>query len=831
MNIGAGIGVGFSNPREEPFFEYEQSRACENGSDVTPIINNPGGTFSASPAGLSINSSTGVIDVSASTVGTYTVTYSIGPTTDTITILPADNSSFSYSASSFRQNASNPAPTITGLVGGVFSAPSGIIFADSGTNTNSSSGIINLAASTIGGPYTITYTTTGDCPTSSTFDVTVLVTLSITYSAAAFCEDGGNTAAPTVVGDPGSGTFAATPAGLTINSSSGVINTDTSVPGDNNPYTVTYTASTGETATTQVTIKNLPTIVITPNPSLSVCDGSSATLTASGGVSYLWSTGATSAQITVNSSATYSVTGTGSNGCQNTASAAFTVNPLPTISISASSTSICAGDSVTLTASGGTSYLWGGGQTTNPLTVTPGATTTYSVTGTDANGCQNTASQQITVTAVDVATVEYAAASYCIMPTVPGAQNVNGYYPMYTTASAANAYSNDGQSHSHYIGGTYYYMPGQYASSNPGVVLFHPPSNPYTPETDQPIVTGATGGTFTKHSGSGTLSINSSTGVIDLQTSDAGTYTVRYTSPGTCPVTVDNTITVKPLDQTTFAYSGTSFPKVGTASVTSAPGTSGGTYSATPGLSINSSTGEIDLANSTIGTYKIFYQTAGSSTTCANNGIIENFGVTAADLALLDNNAAMSFNGTDQYIDGGNDSSLQITGDLTLSAWVKVSSHVNYGGIISKLQTGGSYNGYQITLGGSSGTFRFYTGSSGGVDITATGFSTGVWYHICGVINHSSNVATLYINGSSVGTDTSFNAQSNVSNSLKIGQDNNSNYFNGDIDEVAIFNKALSLSEVGLIYDATNNNPGKTGDLFTGGLDTSLVYWNRMGDS
>ena len=101
MNIGAGIGVGFSSPREEPFFQYEQSQACENGSDVTPIIKIPGGTFSASPSGLSINSSTGVIDVSASTVGTYTVTYSIGPTTDTITILPADNSSFSYSASSF----------------------------------------------------------------------------------------------------------------------------------------------------------------------------------------------------------------------------------------------------------------------------------------------------------------------------------------------------------------------------------------------------------------------------------------------------------------------------------------------------------------------------------------------------------------------------------------------------------------------------------------------------------------------------------------------------------------------------------------------------------
>jgi len=829
MNIGAGIGVGFSNPREEPFFEYQESQACENGSDVTPIINNPGGTFSASPAGLSINSSTGVIDVSASTVGTYTVTYSIGPTTDTITILPADNSSFSYSASSFRQNASNPAPTITGLVGGVFSAPTGIIFADSGTNTNSSSGIINLAASTVGGPYTITYTTTGNCPTSSTFDVTVQVALSITYSAAAFCEDGGNTAAPTVVGDPGSGTFAATPAGLTINSSNGVINTDTSVSGDNNPYTVTYTASTGETATTQVTIKNLPTIVITPNPSLSVCDGSSATLTASGGVSYLWSTGENTAEITVNSSATYSVTGTGSNGCQNTASAAFTVNPLPTISISASSTSICAGDSVTLTASGGTSYLWGGGQTANPLTVTPGATTTFSVTGTDANGCQNTATQQITVTAVDVATVQYAASSYCIMPTVPGAQNVNGYYPMYTTASAANAYSNDGQSHSHYIGGTNYYMPGQYASSTPGVVLFHPPSNPYTPETDQPTVTGATGGTFTKHAGSGTLSINSTTGVINLQASDAGTYTVRYTSAGTCPVTVDNTITVKPLDQTTFAYSGTSFPKVGTASVTSAPGTSGGTYSATPGLSINSSTGEIDLANSTIGTYKIFYQTAGSSTTCANNGIIENFGVTAAALTLLDNNAAMSFNGADQYVSFPN---LTLSSnEYSISLWMYSDVGTNVGYFLTNGNTaGGSAVGFKIDNNGADiGKLSYWDGSNN--KFFGTIPSPASWNHVVFVANVSSGTITSYINGSLDTTATSVTVQTMYNLIGAYQAPTGSNEFVGKIDEVAIFNKALSLSEVELIYDATNENPGKTGDLFTGGLASSLVYWNRMGDS
>ncbi len=824
MNIGAGIGVGFSNPREEPSFEYQESQACQNGSDITPVINDPGGTFSSSPAGLSLNANTGVIDVSASTAGNYTVTYSIGPTEDTITILPADDSSFSYSSTSFRQNASNPAPTITGLAGGVFSGPTGIIFADSGTNTNSSSGIINLAASTVGGPYTITYTTTGNCPTSRNFDLSIQVALSITYSAASFCEDGGNTAAPTVVGDPGSGTFAST-TGLTINSTTGVINTDTSTPDENTPYIVTYTASTGETATTQVTIKALPNIVITPNPSLSVCDGSSATLTASGGDSYLWSTGATTAQITVNSSATYSVTGTGSNGCQNTASAAFTVNPLPTISISASSTSICAGDSVTLTASGagaGGTYSWNDGQTTAAITVTPGATITYSVIGTDTNGCFNTASQQITVTATETATVQYAAASYCIMPTVPGAQNVNGYYPMYTSQTDANSYSNDGQSHLHNIGGTNYYMPGASASSTPGVVLFH---GTYATSTDEPTVTGATGGTFTKHAGSGTLSINSTTGVIDLQASDAGTYTVRYTSPGTCAVNVDNTITVKPLDQTTFAYSGTSFPKVGTASVTSAPGTSGGTYSATPGLSINSSTGEIDLGASTIGTYKIFYQTAGSSTSCANNGIIENFGVTAAALTLLDNNAAMSFNGTDAYIAINNNTILNsISDSVSISQWIKFSG-------TSQQYITSFGNDYGTNVIG--GKFYFVFRNTSNTQIQLASNSTindGNWHHVVAV-KTTSNI-TIYIDGVLDKTDTTGDVGRTSTRSNAIGAlyDGSIN-FNGSIDEVAIFNKALSLSEVELIYDATNDNPGKTGNLFTGGLDTSLVYWNRMGDS
>jgi len=187
---------------------------------------------------------------------------------------------------------------------------------------------------------------------------------------------------------------------------------------------------------------------------------------------------------------------------------------------------------------------------------------------------------------------------------------------------------------------------------------------------------------------------------------------------------------------------------------------------------------------------------------------------------------ALDFDGTNDYIDCGNDSSLTLTSDLSLSAWVKVSSHVNYAGIISKLQTGGAYNGYQITNGGSSGSVRFYTGANGGVDITATGLSTGVWYHICGVINHSSSVATLYVNGASVGTDTSFNAQSTVSNSLKIGQDNNAHYFEGSISNVSVWNAALTSSQVTEIY-----NEGVPSNLNNHSAYSNLVSWWQLGSN
>ncbi|MEN9302542.1 MAG: hypothetical protein RL264_971, partial [Bacteroidota bacterium] len=148
----------------------------------------------------------------------------------------------------------------------------------------------------------------------------------------------------------------------------------------------------------------------TTNNDGTICNGASATLTASGGTGYAWSTGATTAAITQNpsSTATYTVTVTNANGCTATANRTLTVNALPTASIAFTETSgttnndgtICNGASATLTASGGTGYAWSTGATTAAITPSPSSNTNYTVTVTNTNGCSANTSATLTVNPV-----------------------------------------------------------------------------------------------------------------------------------------------------------------------------------------------------------------------------------------------------------------------------------------------------------------------------------------------------------------------------------------------------------------------------------------------
>ena len=161
----------------------------------------------------------GTFDPSTAGAGTHQVIYDLTcGDDDTISIVvnALDDPSFSYAQASYCLSAGNPTPTITGISGGTFSIDgSGVI--------NASTGQIDITASG-SGAYVVTYMTNGPCPSSTTFDVTIINALDPTISPAGpFCEDdpalnltavdAGGTWSGTGITDANAGTFSPSVAG------------------------------------------------------------------------------------------------------------------------------------------------------------------------------------------------------------------------------------------------------------------------------------------------------------------------------------------------------------------------------------------------------------------------------------------------------------------------------------------------------------------------------------------------------------------------------------------------------------------------------------------
>lgn len=189
---------------------------------------------------------------------------------------------------------------------------------------------------------------------------------------------------------------------------------------DNPTSTTTYSL----TVTDQYGCESTPddaTIVVNPLPNATagadqtICIGSTATLTASGGTDYVWSTTETTASIgvTPTTDSTYSVTVTDANGCSATDNVTVSLLSLPTDN-APEDTSICLGTSATLTASDGIIYLWSTGANVPSVSVGPTATTTYTVTVTDANGCVGVDSVTVSVQSVTNVTIDVAFDTVCI---------------------------------------------------------------------------------------------------------------------------------------------------------------------------------------------------------------------------------------------------------------------------------------------------------------------------------------------------------------------------------------------------------------------------------
>jgi large repetitive protein len=275
------------------------------------------------------------------------------------------------------------------------------------------------------GNYSVTMTDGNGCTNSSsvtTVTVNPLPTATIARSTAAVCVNG---IAPTVtltgIGGTAPYTFVYTVNGGVNQTITSTVNTATITVPVTSAGTFTYqlvsvqessaTACVNvQTASTVVSVNPLPIATITPSGSTAFCAGGSVTLNANSGtgLSYAWTNGGTSNSRIYNTAGSYTVTVTDGNGCSNTsAPTVVSVNTLPLATITASSsTTFCAGSSVTLNANSGTglSYAWTNGGTSNSRTYNTAGS--YTVTVTDGNGCSNTSAPTvITVNPLPTATI------------------------------------------------------------------------------------------------------------------------------------------------------------------------------------------------------------------------------------------------------------------------------------------------------------------------------------------------------------------------------------------------------------------------------------------
>jgi len=171
------------------------------------------------------------------------------------------------------------------------------------------------------------------------------------------------------------------------------------------------------------------------------------------------------------------------------------------------------------------------------------------------------------------------------------------------------------------------------------------------------------------------------------------------------------------------------------------------------------------------------------------------------------NGGSLSFDGVNDYVSGTNNSSIQLTGDLTVSAWVKLGDNANQG-IIEKM-TLSPYNGYGITK--QLGYFKFWTAYLGSYTYTNSNLTYTAdnnWYYVVGRRTSGNN--RLFIN-SILQSDSKYAPLSDSGQSYVIGRyySNVDNFYTGgNIAQASIYNRALTAEEIQQNFNATRGRFG-----------------------
>lgn len=442
-------------------FSYAGSPYCKGGTTAIPTIGGTGisGTFS-STSGLSINGTSGVVDIPLSTTGTYIVKNKVtsgcgtDSTTTGITIQAAQKADFSYTETPYCQNAGTATVTMnSGGVAGTFTA--------TGVPVNAITGDVDLSASTAG-TYTVTNTiaASGSCPqvkATTSITITGVPDASFSYSGSPYCKGSGN--AVVTLGAGSSAGIFSIPSGLSISSTTGTVNLVTSTAGT---YTVTNTITAAGgcpdvTATAGITITapDVADFSYTGTPYCQVAGSASPAFTGGGKAGVFTATGLTLnaatgvVNLTASTPGTYTVTNTiaASGSCPQvkaTASIAITSsNPKADFSYTGSpycqstgSAAVALNPSATAGAFSSTSADLSINGTNGTVNLTASKPGSYTVTNTivAAGGCGSaTASAPIVVTAPGNAGFGYSANNYC--------QDVPNPAPVFTGTGQAGVFS------------------------------------------------------------------------------------------------------------------------------------------------------------------------------------------------------------------------------------------------------------------------------------------------------------------------------------------------------------------------------------------------------
>lgn len=198
----------------------------------------------------------------------------------------------------------------------------------------------------------------------------------------------------------------------------------------------------------------------------------------------------------------------------------------------------------------------------------------------------------------------------------------------------------------------------------------------------------------------------------------------------------------------------------------------------------------------------------------ANDSMGGNNGTTVGDTAFVAGKVgqAFSFDGAGDYVTIPDHPSLNPTAAITVDAWI-FSNNTSYAPPIVKKTDDAS--GYALELSQDSSQVLFWVnlgsgGSGGWFSSPAGGLTRGIWTHVAGVYDGTS--VSLYMNGQLIGSTPAPGAiLPSTNNPLNIGWDSSqpTRFFSGLIDEVEIFNRALTAQEIAAIYNA--GSTGKCG--------------------